>query len=157
VLSTESPFDRWMRGDWNAVSAAARRGFAVFRGAGNCSTCHSGFNMTDNGFHNIGIKEALGKEDVGRFSQRKLAIMKGAFKTPTLRDIALTAPYMHNGAYKTLEEVVDHYERGGDVKDNLSPNMKPIRLTAQDKADLVEFMKSLSGDPMQVTLPQLPQ
>jgi cytochrome c peroxidase len=113
--------------------------------------------MTDNGFHNIGLKEAPGKEDVGRFSQRKLALMKGAFKTPTLRDIALTAPYMHNGAYKTLEEVVDHYERGGDVKDNLSPNMKPIRLSAQEKADLVEFMKSLSGPPLKVTFPQLPQ
>jgi cytochrome c peroxidase len=157
LLSTESPFDRWLRGDKSALDASAARGFEVFRTTGNCETCHSGFNFTDNGFHNIGVRDAPGKEDVGRFSQRKLALMKGAFKTPTLRDVALTAPYMHNGTYRTLEEVVDHYDRGGDVKDNLSPNMKPIRLSAQDKADLVAFMRSLTGKPMQITVPQLPQ
>ena len=83
--------------------------------------------------------------------------MKGAFKTPTLRDIALTAPYMRNGMYKTLEEVVDHYDRGGDSKENLSPNIKPLGLSAQEKMDLVEFMKSLTGRAMQVAVPQLPQ
>jgi cytochrome c peroxidase len=157
VLSTESPFDRWMRGDEHAVSEAAKRGFAVFRGAGNCETCHSGFNFTDNGFHNIGVKDPEGHEDVGRYNERKVALMKGAFKTPTLRDVALTGPYMHNGCYKTLEEVVEHYVRGGDVKGNLSPNMKPIQLTEADKADLVAFLKTLTGAPMQVTVPQLPQ
>ena len=118
----------------------------------NCAKCHEGFNFTDNSFHNIGVKSA----DVGRFAQRKVASMRGAFKTPTLRDIELTAPYMHNGAYRTLEEVVEHYERGGDVKDNLSPEMKPLELSAQDKADLVAFMKSLTGKPMRVVIPQLP-
>jgi cytochrome c peroxidase len=156
VLSTESPFDRWRMGDQRAVSESAKRGFAVFTGKANCSVCHSGFNFTDNGFHNIGVKD-LGAEDVGRFNERKIASMKGAFKTPTLRDIALTAPYMRNGMYKTLEEVVDHYDRGGDVKENLSPNMKPLGLTAQERTDLVEFMKSLTGRPMQVAVPQLPQ
>jgi len=157
ILSTESPFDRWMRGDAMAVSDAAKRGFDVFRGPGNCETCHSGFNFTDNGFHNIGVKDPDGKPDLGRYQERKVALMKGAFKTPTLRDVALTGPYMHNGCYKTLEEVVDHYERGGVVKDNLSPNMKPIHLTAAERSDLVEFLKSLTGEPMQVSIPQLPQ
>jgi cytochrome c peroxidase len=156
VISTESPFDRWRMGDSRAVSDSAKRGFEVFNGKANCQACHSGFNFTDNGFHNIGVKDS-GAEDVGRFAQRPVASLKGAFKTPTLRDIALTAPYMRNGAYRTLEEVVEHYDRGGDVKDNLSPEMKPLHLTAQEKNDLVEFMKSLTGKPMQVALPQLPQ
>lgn len=156
VLSTDSPFDRWMRGDRHAVSESAKRGFEVFRGAGRCETCHSGYNFTDNGFHNIGIKESAGREDLGRYTQVKLAILKGAFKTPTLRNVALTGPYMHNGCYQTLAEVVEHYARGGDVKDNLSPDMKPLQLSERDKQDLVEFMKSLTGSPT-VTVPQLPQ
>jgi cytochrome c peroxidase len=156
VLSTESPFDQWRMGNERAMSESAKRGFALFTGKANCSVCHSGFNFTDNGFHNIGVKD-LGPEDLGRFNERKVASMKGAFKTPTLRDIALTAPYMRNGVYKTLEEVVDHYDRGGDSKENLSQNIKPLGLTAQEKTDLVEFMKSLTGRSMQVAVPQLPQ
>lgn len=156
VVSTESPFDRWRMGDEGAISDSAKRGFATFTGKANCQACHSGFNFTDNGFHNIGVRNQ-GAEDVGRFAQRPVASLKGAFKTPTLRDVALTAPYMRNGAYRTLEEVVDHYDRGGDVKDNLSPEIKPLHLSAQEKADLVEFMKSLTGKPMQIALPQLPQ
>jgi cytochrome c peroxidase len=156
VLSTESPFDRWRKGDARAVSDSAKRGFDLFTGKANCVKCHEGFNFSDNGFHNIGLKPTGPEPDMGRFGQRKVAIMRGAFKTPTLRDIALTAPYMHNGMYATLEEVVEHYDRGGDVQDNLSPEMKPLDLTAQEKADLVAFMKSLTGRPMQVVVPQLP-
>jgi cytochrome c peroxidase len=152
IVSTESPFDRWRKGDKRAVSDSAKRGFDLFTGKANCVKCHEGFNFTDNSFHNIGVKSA----DVGRFEHRKVAAMRGAFKTPTLRDIELTAPYMHNGAYRTLEEVVEHYDRGGDVKDNLSPEMKPLELTVQEKADLVAFMKSLTGKPMQVVIPRLP-
>ena len=157
VLSTESAFDRWRKGRPRAMSASARRGFALFEGKANCVKCHSGYNFTDNGFHNIGVKDQAGEEDHGRFAQRKLPLLKGAFKTPTLRDVALTAPYMRNGFYKTLEEVVEHYDRGGDVQDNLSPNIGPLNLTAQDKADLVEFMKSLTGAPTAFVIPQLPQ
>lgn len=156
VLSTESPFDRWRMGDERAVDASVKRGFVVFTGKANCVACHQGFNFTDNGFHNIGVKDT-GEPDLGRYHQRKLPSMKGAFKTPTLRDIALTGPYMRNGIYQTLEEVVDHYDRGGDVKDNLSPEMKALNLTQQEKMDLVSFMKSLTGRPMQLTVPQLPQ
>ena len=102
------------------------------------------------------LKAISADEDLGRYAHRKVNVARGAFKTPTLRDIALSAPYMHNGLYQTLEEVVEHYDRGGDVKENLDPNMKALGLSAQEKADLVEFMKSLTGKPMQVTVPQLP-
>ena len=154
VVSTESPFDRWQKGDAKAISAPARRGFELFVGKANCVACHQGFNFTDNGFHNIGLKTT--GEDVGRYELRKLERLRGAFKTPTLRDVALTAPYMHNGIYATLQEVVEHYDRGGDVKDNLDPEMKPLGLAAAEKADLVEFMRSLTGKPARITVPQLP-
>jgi len=155
-VSTESPFDRWRQGQSKAISDSAKRGFEVFNGKGNCAKCHQGFNFSDNGFHNIGVKSLTDVEDEGRFAHRKIKILKGAFKTPTLRDVALTGPYMHNGLYQTLEEVVEHYDRGGDIKTNLSPNMQPLGLTAEEKRDLVAFMLSLTGAPMVVTLPQLP-
>ena len=157
VLSTVSPFDRWRKGNGQAVSASAKRGFALFEGKANCVKCHSGFNFTDNGFHNIGLEIVSDDDDPGRFGQRKVPIAKGAFKTPSLRDVALTAPYMHHGIYATLEEVVEHYDRGGVVKDNVSPNIVPLNLSTQDKADLVAFMKSLTGTPARVVLPHLPQ
>jgi cytochrome c peroxidase len=157
IVSENAPFDRWRGGDEHAISASARRGFELFNGKANCSLCHQGFNFTDNGFHNIGLRDNGKVADVGRFAHRKVAVLKGAFKTPTLRDIALTAPYMHNGAYATLEEVIEHYVRGGDVKDNLSGNMYPIELSEADKRDLVEFMRSLTSAPRVVNVPALPQ
>jgi cytochrome c peroxidase len=156
ILSGESPFDRWRKGNARAVDESVKRGFALFEGKANCVKCHEGFNFTDNGFHNIGLKSNGGEEDVGRFAQRPIKAVYGAFRTPTLRDVELTAPYMHNGAYRSLEEVVEHYDRGGDVLEHLSPDMKPLGLGAQEKADLVNFMKSLTGKQMVVTLPQLP-
>jgi cytochrome c peroxidase len=157
VLSTESPFDRWRKGDTQAMGPSERRGFALFEGKANCAKCHSGYNFTDNGFHNIGLTIVGTDEDPGRFAQRKVPIVQGAFKTPTLRDVALTSPYMHHGIYKTLEAVVEHYNRGGDLKDNLSPNIVPLNLSAQEKSDLVAFLKSLTGTPARVVFPQLPQ
>jgi len=154
VVSSEAPFDRWQQGDNNAVSESAKRGFALFKGKANCTACHQGFNFTDDGFHNLGLK---GNQDAGRFAKVPVNVLKGAFKTPTLRDVALTAPYMHNGMYATLEEVVEHYNRGGDVKENLDPNMKPLNLTAQEISDVVEFLRTLTGDPVEVTVPRLPQ
>lgn len=156
ILSEDSAFDRWRAGDENAMSSSAKRGFNIFNGKAECALCHQGFNFTDNGFHNIGLKEPEGVADLGRFAHRKVAVLKGAFKTPTLRDIALTAPYMHNGTYQTLEEVVEHYVRGGDVKENLDANMNPLNLTEQDKRDLVEFMRSLTSAPQLVVVPNLP-
>jgi cytochrome c peroxidase len=157
IVSTTAPFDRWRKGDAKAVNESAKRGFALFTGKANCSLCHQGFDFSDHGFHNIGVKSLTGTDDEGRFAHRKIKVLKGAFKTPTLRDIELTAPYMHNGMYKTLDEVVEHYDRGGDVKDNLSPNMKPLGLSVQEKHDLVAFMSTLTGDPRQIVLPSLPK
>lgn len=154
VVSTDSPFDRWLKGVKGAMSKEAIKGFEVFKGKANCTACHDGFNFSDNGFHNIGLKDM---DDPGRFAIKPIKVLKGAFKTPTLRDVALTAPYMHNGAYKTLEEVVDHYNAGGfENAGTLDPNMKPLKLSKKEKRRLVEFMKALTGDPMEVTVPVLP-
>ena len=153
VVSSPAAFDRWVKGDDSAISAAAKRGFALFEGKANCAACHQGFNFMDDGFHNIGIK---GNQDAGRFAQVPLPVMKGAFKTPTLRDVALTAPYMHNGVYHSLDEVVAHYNRGGDSAENIDPNLKPLNLSEQEQKDVVEFLKTLTGEPVAVTVPHLP-
>ena len=141
IISDNTPFDQWVKGDENAISQSAKNGFKLFEGKAACSKCHSDYNFTDDSFHNIGLKD---NKDQGRYVIRKVKILKGAFKTPTLREIAKTAPYMHNGSYNTLMEVIDHYDRGGDVKENLSPDIEPLNLTREEKQDLVEFMKSLS-------------
>jgi cytochrome c peroxidase len=153
IVSTDADFDRWIKGEKQAMSKAALRGFKVFEGKANCAKCHSDFNFTDNGFHNIGLKDAT---DSGRYAIRKVKINIGAFKTPTLRDIALTAPYMHNGAYSTLEEVIEHYNRGGITKENLSPKIKKLNLTNGEKSDLLAFLKSLTGEENPITFPVLP-
>jgi cytochrome c peroxidase len=154
VVSKDSPFDAWIAGNRTAINPSAKRGYALFVGKANCAACHSGPNFTDSGFHNIGLAD---NTDDGRYAKLPLKAMKGAFKTPTLRDIALTAPYMHNGAYRTLDEVVAHYNRGGDCLENLDPNIKPLNLTDAEQADLVQFLETLTGREPQVTLPRLPQ
>ncbi|HMC16782.1 MAG TPA: cytochrome c peroxidase, partial [Albitalea sp.] len=159
VVSNDSAFDRWLAGDKKAMSAAQWRGFKVFTdaGKGNCAACHSGANFTDNGYHNIGITSKGGEPDVGRYGIRKVASMMGAFKTPTLRDIELTAPYFHDGSAATLRDVVDHYVKGGVDQTNLSTSMKPLNLSEEEKNDLVAFMQSLTGRRTGVYVPRLPQ
>ena len=152
VVSKESRFDRFVKGDKNALSKDEQNGFKVFEGKGRCASCHSGFNFTDNQFHNIGLKD----KDPGRAAITKDKSLTGAVKTPTLRDIALTAPYMHNGSIKTLQEVVEHYDRGGDNKTHLSPMMVKLDLSKQEKQDLVAFLQSLTGEPANITVPHLP-
>ena len=113
--------------------------------------------FTDSGFHNIGVKPAGPlKVDLGRYNESKDDFDKGAFKTPGLRDITKSAPYMHNGTEATLEDVIEFYNRGGDTKENVSPLITPLGLTSQEKKDLVEFLKALDGEPILVTLPILP-
>ncbi len=155
LVSNDSPFDRWVAGDTSALTPEQYRGYKVFLdpAKGNCAACHSGPNFTDNGFHNIGVKS----EDVGRYGIRKVAAMKGAFKTPTLRDIELTAPYFHDGSAATLRDVVEHYDRGGDDHSNLSPEVHALKLTAQEKDELVAFMRALTGRRTAFVMPQLPQ
>ncbi len=153
VSSYNSPFDRWISGEESALSEAAKRGFRLFDGKARCSVCHQGQNFTDGSFHNIGLNSG---EDLGRYEFIKVNVMKGAFKTPTLREIARTAPYMHNGEYQTLEQVIEHYVKGGVVKTNLSPDMKAVKLTKQEQNDLVEFLKALSEKIQPISVPILP-
>ena len=158
AVSRDSNFDRWVRGDAKAMTADQVDGFKLFVGKANCSSCHSAPNFTDNGFHNIGLASwGVPEPDVGRYAHRPLALMKGAFKTPTVREADRTAPYFHDGAAKTLMEVVEHYNQGGVVKTNLSPNMKPLNLSQKEKEQLVAFMQALSSPFIKVDLPELPR
>ena len=159
IVSRNSPFDRWIAGDKQAMTAQQLRGLALFNdpNKGNCALCHTAPNFTDNNFHNLGLV-SFGKDkpDVGRFAFKPVASLKGAFKTPTLRDIEFTAPYFHDGSAKTLMDVVEHYDKGGEVRTNLSPNIKPLHLSQTEKEDLVAFMRALSSPQLQVTFPILP-
>ncbi|HYG97978.1 MAG TPA: cytochrome c peroxidase [Terriglobales bacterium] len=155
VLMANSPFDRWFYGhDEQAISESAKRGFEVFRRVdkGNCASCHT-FNetdalFTDNQFHNIGVGvRDESPTDLGRYEVTKVDADRGAFKTPTMRNIALTAPYMHDGSLRTLKEVVDFYVGGGNSNPFLDPKIKALDfLTGQERADLVAFMVSLTGE-----------
>lgn len=157
ILSTDSPFDKYVLGDAHAMDEAAIRGMALFKGKARCILCHNGPNFTDNQFHNLGVPQAgPQKEDLGRYNVTRLNRDKGAFKTPTLRSIAETAPYMHDGVFKTLEEVIDFLDQGGGPNPNLSPLMKPLGLTQDEKADLIAFLKALTGAPVKISLPKLP-
>jgi cytochrome c peroxidase len=158
VVANDSPFDRWLAGNTGALTPAQWRGYQVFAdpAKGNCAACHNGPNFTDNGFHNIGIR-STGQADLGRFNIRAVASMKGAFKTPSLRDIELTAPYFRDGSAATLHDVVEHYVRGGDDRSNLSADMKPLKLSEQEKDDLVAFLRSLTSRHVAVAMPELPR
>ncbi|HSS97188.1 MAG TPA: cytochrome c peroxidase [Terriglobales bacterium] len=153
LILRQTPFDRWVEGNDNAISVPAKRGFNLFIGKANCVVCHQAPNFTDEGFHNIGLEN---NQDVGRYAVVPIKVTKGGFKTPSLRGVSLTAPYMHDGRYKTLEEVIDHYDRGGDDKQNLDPNIKPLNLTAQEKIDLLQFLNSLSSRLKPMAAPTLP-
>ena len=159
VLSGNAPFDRFKAGDKSALSEAAERGRKLFFGKANCAACHGGSNFSDGGYHNIGIGMDAKEPDLGRFAVSKQEGDKGSFKTPTLREIARTAPYMHDGSLKTLEEVVEHYAKGGFNNEWLDEEIFPLRLTDQDKADLVTFMKEglASPDYPDHKAPKLPE
>lgn len=159
VLSGDAPYDRLRAGDESAMSVQAREGMQLFFGKANCSSCHSGPNFTDNGFHNIGVSFTTEKPDLGRFEISKVEGDKGAFKTPTLREIARTAPYMHDGSLATLEEVVDYYDKGGTPNMYLDEELFPLKLTVEQKAALVAFLKEgLAGKSYpDIEPPKLPE
>ncbi|GJL79563.1 MAG: cytochrome-c peroxidase [Nitrospinaceae bacterium] len=157
VVSNNAPYDKYFAGDKSAMSASALNGMKLFFGKAKCSICHNGPAFTDSKFHNIGVKQhGPLKEDFGRYMITKEDFDKGAFKTPGLRHINRSAPYMHDGSEATLEEVVDFYDRGGDVEENRSPFITPLGLNKKEKKDLVEFMKALEGEPIIVAIPELP-
>jgi len=118
----------------------------VFRGKGNCTSCHVGPNFTDERFHNTGIAWRDGSlQDEGRSAVTGKLDDRGAFKTPTLREIARTAPYMHDGSLVSLEDVVEYYDRGGNANPALDSELRPLKLTASEKRSLVAFLRALSG------------
>ena len=159
VLSGNAPFDKYKAGDESALSEAAERGRKLFFGKANCAACHAGPNFSDNSYHNIGIGMDAKEPDKGRVAVSNLGGDTGAFKTPTLREIARTAPYMHDGSLKTLEEVVEHYAKGGIANEWLDEEVFKLRLSDQDKADVVTFMKEglASPDYPDHKAPKLPE
>jgi cytochrome c peroxidase len=155
ALSGNSPFDRYeYGGDRKVLTLAQIRGLAVFLdpNRGNCATCHTigehAALFTDGRFHNTGegVTETGAFSDVGRYHETNVPTDTGAFLTPILRNVAQTAPYMHDGRLKTLKEVVDFYAGQGNSNPYLDKEMKRIHLSGQDRADLVQFLNSLSGD-----------
>jgi len=147
VLSGDSAYDRFKAGDQNALNDSQKRGMTVFfSNNARCDSCHEGFNFTNGKYANVGIGMDKPAPDLGRYLVTKDEADKGAFKTPTLRDIARTAPYMHDGSLKTLEDVVEHYDKGGIKNQWLHQDVRPLKLTVQEKKDLVEFLKALNGE-----------
>ena len=156
-MSANSAFDKYAMGESKAMDEAAIRGMQLFKGKARCVLCHNGPNFTDNQFHNLGVpQEGLLKEDLGRYNVSRRERDKGAFKTPTLRSVTETAPYMHDGVFKTLEDVIEFKNKGGESNPNLSPLMKPLSLTPEEKADLLAFLKALQGAPLKIVMPKLP-
>lgn len=153
VLSGNAPYDKFNAGNTAALTTEQVRGKDVFFKKAQCDSCHLGFNFTDGSYENIGIGMDKASPDLGRFMVSHREEDKGAFKTPTLREIEHTGPYMHDGSLKTLEQVVEHYDKGGTKNPWLDKRMKPLHLTAQEKKDLVAFMKSLSGEGWQQKAP----
>jgi len=154
VVSERAPFDAWIEGNEKAISEEAKRGFALFNGKAQCSACHEGWNFTNEGFQDIGLPS----EDVGRGQFVPGVIkMQHAFKTPSLREITRRSPFMHDGSLATLEAVVEHYDHGGVDRPSRSDLMKPLGLTAQEKADVVAFLKTLTSDLSPTSVPVLPR
>jgi cytochrome c peroxidase len=146
VYSANAPFDRYQKGDKTAMTETQVRGMDIFFNKVACDSCHLGFNFTDGSYENIGIGMDKKDPDLGRFLVTGKDDDRGAFKTPTLREIEHTGPYMHDGRFKTLEEVVEHYDQGGIKNEHLNSRIKPLKLSKQDKQDLVAFLKALSGE-----------
>ena len=181
--STDAPVDQYLRGQEEAISEIAKRGLVLFRGAGKCVECHHGALLTDEQFHNTGVPanpqvfaeplrhitfrrffRTLGVSEYGRlrhdpglYGVTKQDEDRGRFRTPSLREVSRTAPYMHNGVFKTLDEVVAFYNRGGGDAAGKEPRLKPLGLSEQQQADLVEFLKTLASPPEKFQVPDLPE
>jgi cytochrome c peroxidase len=154
VVSHRSPFDRWVEGDDQALSAAERRGLDVFVGPGRCVFCHTGWNMTDNQFHDTGLTTT----DLGRGAVEPERLQaQHAFKTPSLRDTERRAPYMHDGSLPTLDAVVRFYEVGGMIRPSRSAQIQPLALSNAQRNDLLAFLRTLTAPPQEFASPSLPR
>ena len=182
IRSRGVPFDRYLEGDETAISESARRGIELFRGKAGCIQCHHGPLLSDGSFHNVGVAankqifqepkrhisfrrffRTMGiaeyhhlRSDPGLYAVTKSRQDFGRFRTPTLREVARTAPYMHNGSLPTLEAVVAFYDQGGGDNESKDPLLKKLNLTKQERDDLVAFLKSLSGEKVEVKVPEVP-
>lgn len=158
VLSGNSAWDRHTQlKDLTALSESAKRGLELFEGKALCTRCHVGFTLSDSLFHNLGVGMNKENPDLGRFKVTGQEADKGAFKTPALRDLERTAPYMHDGSVATLEEVIELYARGGEANPWLDAKMQPLDLTPEEKQDLLAFLRSLEGDWQPIETPALPE
>lgn len=160
AVSQEAPFDKFIKGDKDAISEEAKEGFTLFTGKAGCVSCHDGFNFTDGSFHNLGMTdgELTGKE-LGKYNVKKRAVWYGVFKTPTLRDVTKSGPYMHDGSVKTLEEasMICNSGRFPNVK-NISTQMINADLSRDELSKIVTFLETLSGPDVPVDIPtQFPQ
>lgn len=148
--TANSPYDRYIDGDDDAISAEAKRGRMLFIGKANCNTCHSGEDFTADRFKSIGLYNGKDLHDEGRYAITRDSSQLGLFKVPGLRNVALTAPYMHNGMFKTLKEVVEYYnDPDAFIKDGKNRDLaldKPLQLSAQEIDDLVAFLETLTDD-----------
>lgn len=154
ILSGNAAYDRFISGDTRALTADQRAGLQLFRGRANCTSCHIGPTFTDERFHNTGVAwteapagsgRPAAFADEGRFLVTRRSQDRGAFKTPTLREVAATAPYMHDGSLTSLEQVIDFYDRGGRANPHRDPELRPLHLLPAEKRQLVGFLRSLSG------------
>jgi cytochrome c peroxidase len=143
LRSGDSPADRFAAGDLEALDPDARAGYRIFTGKGNCTACHAGPLLTDERFHNTGVSR--GGDDPGRHAVTGEEVDRGRFNTPSLRNVARTAPYMHDGSLATLADVIEFYDRGGVANPNLDPEIRPLRLTTVEKAQLEAYLRSLTG------------
>jgi cytochrome c peroxidase len=143
IFAGDAPFDRFLAGDRAALTEDEQRGFRLFTGKANCSVCHLGPTLSDDDFHNTGV--AAGSGDPGRYGVTGRDEDQGRFRTPTLREIQRTAPYMHDGSLATLDEVIEFYDRGGEPHPNLSPEIRPLSLTEREKLALTSYLRALTG------------
>ena len=157
VLSGPSSYDRYAAGDKQAMTEAAIRGLRIFGGKARCRTCHGGPLFSDQGFHNLGVGMDRPQPDVGREAVTKDSRDRGRFKTPGLRNAALTCPYMHYGSVRTLADVVALYDRGGVPNPTLDVFVTPLDLTDAEQHDLVAFLEALTGSLPAIDRPALPK
>ena len=153
VASGRTPFDAWLDGDETAIEASSKRGFVLFNGAAHCANCHVGWTLSDNKFHDVGLASA----DPGRIAVAPSEKDAGfAFKTPTLRDVARRAPYMHDGSQQDLRTVIGHYMKAGERASN-DPLMQKFDLTPDQADDLIAFLGTLSAPAHSFPAPLLPR